>query len=92
MQHATVRNKDDEMVPIISVDYGFFGAPVGAEGRVTRGTGLPILVVFGRRQKSILWAHPVPSKGIEHPHAGSALLKDLEKTGYKRLGLKSDQE
>ena len=52
---------------------------------------MPVLIVFDRRSKSI-WSHPVPCKGIGHPWPATALLQDLERTGYKRVLLKSDQE
>ena len=44
------------------------------------------------RRSKCIWAHPVPSKGVEDPWGKLCLVKDLEKTGYARVILKSDQE
>jgi hypothetical protein len=87
MPHRTVQGKEDEQIPTVSIDYGFLGSP----DMPGHGSDLPVLVVFDRRSKCI-WSHPVPSKGVGHPWASTVLLRDLEKTGYKRLVLKSDQE
>ena len=83
--HVKVTRKEEEQLPVISVDYGFSGT------LDTAATDLPMLVVFDRWSKSI-WSHPVPTKGLEHPHGSRCLLNDLRETGYKRLVLKSDQE
>ena len=91
LPHRRVPDKEDEQIPTMSVDYGFFGAPGELPGGSVGGAELPVLIVTDRRSKSI-WSHPVPSKGIAHPWAATALLQDLEKTGYKRIVLKSDQE
>ena len=91
LPHGRVPDKEDEQIPTMSVDYGFFGAPGELPGGSVGGAELPVLIVTDRRSKSI-WSHPVPSKGIAHPWAATALLQDLEKTGYKRIVLKSDQE
>jgi hypothetical protein len=77
--------KSDEQLPTISVDYGFGGSPESPANE------LPILIVKDRFSKCV-WAHPVPSKGLEHPHGSRCLLNDVRETGYKRLILKSDQE
>ena len=77
--------KEEQQIPTISIDYGFFGD----EG--VGGSEMPVLIVFDRWSKCI-WSHPVPSKGVGHPWSSTVLLRDLEKTGYRRLVLKSDQE
>ena len=79
MQHRLVMDKDQDLLPVISVDYMF------------PHRELPTLVVFDRRSKSI-WCHPVPSKGIVHPYSGRVVLGDLEKIGYRRVVFKSDGE
>ena len=83
--------KDEEQVPVISADYGFFGAEGEDVEVFVSGPDAPILCVKDRRSKCI-WAHPVPSKGVEDPWGKLCLAKDLEKTGYARVILKSDQE
>ena len=52
---------------------------------------LPIVIVKDRRS-GLVASHPVPSKGIGHPHAAKALLRDVERTGYSRLVFRYDQE
>ena len=44
-----------------------------------------------RKSKGI-WSHPVPSKGVVHPHPARVLMADLDFMVYKRVILKSDQE
>ena len=83
--HRKAVGKEEQQIPTISIDYGFFGD----EG--VGGSEMPVLIVFDRWSKCI-WSHPVPSKGVGHPWSSTALLRDLEKTGYRRLVLKSDQE
>ena len=52
---------------------------------------LPIMIVNDRRS-GMTASHPVPNKGVGHPHAAKALLRDVERTGYRRLVFRSDQE
>jgi hypothetical protein len=84
-------NHDSETVPTVSVDYGFFGMPGAEASGATHGNKLPVLIVRDRLTK-MTWAHPVPSKGLDHPHGARKLLEDLQELGYKKLVLKSDQE
>ena len=74
-----------------TIDYGFFGLPGDLHPDAIGGNKLPVLVVRERLSKCT-WAHPVPSKGVEHPHGSAKLLEDLNETGYRRVMLKSDQE
>jgi len=83
--HFARKETEDQQIPTISVDYCFLG------DESTRDTDLPVLVVRDRRTKSV-WAHPVPSKGVDNPFGAKQLLKDVESTGYKRVILKGDQE
>ena len=78
--------KEEEQIPTISLDYGFFGQP----GDVAHNS-LPVLVLRDRQSKAV-WSHPVPSKGVSHPYPAKAIMNDLDFTGYKRIILKSDQE
>ena len=90
--HRTVSGKDTDQVPVISVDYGFFGAPGEGPGQPeVRDADLPVLVAFDRKTKAV-WGHPVPAKGLAHPWATTSLLADIEKTGYRRIAVKCDQE
>ena len=84
--HRTVNNEDDAL-PTVSVDYGFFDPPNTGEHAGT----MPVLVVRERMTKYIR-SHPVPTKGLEHPWGYKQLLNDLNELGFKRLILKSDQE
>ena len=88
---AQTRMPEEQAIPLISIDYGFFGAPPaeGSEGVSDRD--LPVLVVKDRKSKA-LWCIPVPEKGIGHPWSVAALKRVLESTGYRRIILKSDGE
>ncbi len=85
--------KEDEQLPTVSCDYGFFGEP----GEICSGemgsSTLPILVVKDRQPpgSGAIASHPVPQKGV-HVHASASMLSDLDAFGYKRVILKSDQE
>ena len=79
-----MKTKEAEQIPIVSVDYGFFGQP---EDR-SHDT-LPMFVVRDRKSKGI-WSHSVPSEGVTHPYLARDLMTDLDSTGYKRVILKSD--
>ena len=89
--HRKVVDKEEDQLPVISIDYGFFGAP-GVDGATgVADHEMPVMIVFDRASKSI-WSHVVPSKGIMHPWSTKALIDDLNKTGYKRVVIKCDQE
>ena len=80
---------DDPSRPVISLDYGFFGAP---------GKFLRIRLAEAKCQYS--WCVIVSQKVFlrnwfrvtEHFFPEAALLRDVKFLGYSRLVLKSDQE
>ena len=76
---------------MVSMDYMFLGPPGAVADSATGSDKLPILVVRDRWTKNI-WAFACPSKGTEHPYAGKAVLGAINKLGYTKLILKSDQE
>ena len=82
---------DDPSRPVVSLDYGFFGAPGEIPADSVGGSKMPVLVVRDRFTKGI-FTHLVPSKGTEHFYPEAALLRDVKFLGYSRLVLKSDQE
>ena len=84
-------DQDDEGHPVVSIDYGFFGAPGELPQDAVGGPKMPVLVVRDRFTKA-LFTHLVPSKGVEHFYPETALIKDIKFLGYTKLGLKSDQE
>ena len=90
VRHKLV-DKSEDLYPVISVDYGFFGTQDDPLSKDIGSSKLPILVVKDRRSKRI-WSHPVPEKGADNPYAYQCLVRDLEETGYKRVCLKEDQE
>ena len=90
-QKHRLQDKAEDLYPVISMDYGFFGTDEQVKEKDIGSTKLPILVVKDRRSKAI-WAHPVPEKGAEDPYAFNCLVRDLDDTGYKRIILKDDQE
>ena len=79
------QNKDQETIPTISVDFGFFGS----EENPNKDN--PVLVIKDRKSRAI-WAHMLPSKGIDQPYGVKSLVRALTTTGYKRVIIKSDQE
>ena len=96
--HKKVEKKDkaDEQVPTMSVDYGFLSKrdrekSKGAASSSKDGRSLHVLIAKDRRSKAI-WSIPVSKKGVEHPYPGNKLLEVLETTGHKRVIAKSDQE
>ena len=82
---------DDPSRPVVSLDYGFFGAPEEIPADSVGGSKMPVLVVRDRFTKGI-FTHLVPSKGTEHFYPEAALLRDVKFLGYSRLVLKADQE
>lgn len=89
--HKRIEHKEEEQVPVVSVDYGFLGSGGKGQNEGVKDSENPVLIVFDRRSKTI-WAHPVPSKGIAHPWPAKVLTDDLDKLGYKKVVLKSDME
>ena len=55
------RQEDPEEVPVVSIDYGFFGAPGELPADAVGGAQMPVLVVRDRKSKA-LFSHLVPSK------------------------------
>ena len=68
MAHTTCKDKSENMVPVVSVDYGFFGTEEGSKVQEIGSSKLPILVMKDRSSKAI-WSNPVPCKGTEDPYA-----------------------
>ena len=78
--HKGIKDHSSEQVPMISMDYGFFGAPDQESSEGVRDTEMPVLVVCDRRSKC-QWAHPVPEKGVGHPWVTTV----VERLGTSRI-------
>ena len=89
--HRVNRQEDPEEVPVVSIDYGFFGAPGKLPADAVGGAQMPVLVVRDRKSKA-LFSHLVPSKGVEHFYPEHALVRDIKFLGYPSVVIKSDQE
>ena len=89
--HRVHRHGDPEEVPVVSIDYGFFGAPGELPSDAVGGAQMPVLVVRDRKSKA-LFSHLVPAKGVEHFYPEHALARDIRFLGYPSVVLKSDQE
>ena len=75
--HRAIKERDDQ-IPVICGDY------------IIAEDYMAILVMICRRSKWI-WAHIVPNKGaLLHWFQLSAMNRDIDFTGYKRIILKSD--
>ena len=85
------RGEDDSTLPVLCIDYAFCGLPGELPDNAVGSKKLPILIVKDRRTKAIA-AHPMPAKGASHPYPAKALLGDIERLGYKRVVVESDQE
>ena len=83
--------KEEEQIPTISIDYGFFSKKqeAGVASSSKDGRSLPVLIVKDRRSKAI-WSVPVPKKGVEHPYPSRKLLQILDTTGYRRVIVSRD--
>ena len=68
---------DDPSRPVVSPDYGFFGALEEIPADSVGGSKMPVLVVRDRFTKGI-FTHLVPSKGTEHFYPEAALLRDVK--------------
>ena len=88
--HRVNRPEDPEEVFVVSIDYGFFGAPGDLPSDAVGGAQMPVLVVRDRKSKA-LFAHLVPSKGVEHFYPEHALVRDIKFLGYPSVVIKSDQ-
>ena len=85
--HFAQKGKENEQIPTISMDYGFFGS----EGDGGADSGHPILICKDRISKKRA-SIPVPLKGTQHPYPVKAVVKFLNGLGHKIAILKSDQE
>ena len=74
MAHRACKDKSGDTVPVVSVDYGFFGTEEGSKVQEIGSSKLPILVMKDRSSKAI-WSNPVPCKGTEDPYALQIILK-----------------
>ena len=91
-RHRVNRQGDPEEVPVVSIDYGFFGAPGELPADAVGGAQMPVLVVVRDRKSKALFSHLVPSKGVEHFYPEHALVRDIKFLGYPSVVIKSDQE
>ena len=88
--------KDSRATPVISFDYAFVsdrGDVVNQEGFDAAGEGAAkVLVIRDSKSKSV-FAHVVPSKGVdEKGFSVDALVEDVKWLGYAKVTLKSDNE
>ena len=90
-QQHRLQDHSGENVPVVSIDYGFFGSSGNAVADGASGSEMPVLVVRDRRSKAT-WSHLVPCKGTSHPWPTKVLVQDLDRTGYRKVILKCDQE
>ena len=67
--HQKQTEKHEEQVPTMSMDYFFLG------DEAAPANNLPVLMVKDRKSGAV-FSHPVPSKGVEHQHGSTQLLKD----------------
>ena len=83
---------DDPSRLVVSLDYGFFGAPGEIPADSVGGSKMPVLGVIVSQRVNCC-THLVPSKkGTEHFYPEAASVRDVKFLGYSRLVLKSDQE
>ena len=80
-------NKQEEQIPTVCMDYGF----LGSEGDGGSDHEHPVLVMVDRASK-MKGSFPVPCKGIAHPYPAKIVTTFLNKLGYTKVILKSDQE
>ena len=53
--HRVDRPEDPEEVPVVSIDYGFFGAPGELPADAVGGAQMPVLVVRDRKSKALFF-------------------------------------
>ena len=82
--HRSVSHKEDA-VPTIALDYGFFGEDPDDT------SSIPILVTTDSHTG---WptANVVPTKGLVHPFGTTVLIREVLRSAYANVLLKSDQE
>jgi hypothetical protein len=80
-RQSTVSRDEESEIPIISVDYFFYGDKEGESSNIQ---------VKDNRTK-MTWATTIPSKGIDL-FTTNFMLACLNETGYRKLILKSDNE
>ena len=78
-------------MPVVSIDYGFLGAPGELPQDAVGGQKMPVLVVRDRFTKAI-FIHLDPFKGTGHFYPEAALVRSIQFLGCIKLILKSDQE
>ena len=95
--HEALRgDKDPRASPVVAFDYCFLsdrGEVISHEGFEAAGEGaVKVLVVRDSRSKSV-FAHVVPSKGVdERGFSVDSLVEDVKWLGYASVTLKSDNE
>ena len=90
-QQHRLQDHTGDGVPVVSIDYGFFGSSSTALAAGASGSEMPVLVVRDRRSKAT-WSHLVPCKGTAHHWPTKVLVQDLDRSGYRKVILKCDQE
>ena len=82
--HVTAKTGDHRGTPVISMDYTFLNYKHGADNN-------PVLIVTNS-QSGGLWALPVVRKGNHNSYISKRIVSILDKIGYAKCILKSDQE
>ena len=89
-------DKEAWMMPVISFDYCFVsdrGEVTNEEGFVAAGESAAKVLVIRDSKSKCVFAHVVPSKGVdEKGFAVDALVDDVKWLGYTKMTLKSDNE
>ena len=81
------QDKQEEQIPTINMDCGF----LGAEGEGGSDHEHPVLVTTDRAN-GMKGSFPAPGKGSVHPSPAKIVCTFLNRLGYSRVNLKSDQE
>ena len=94
--HAT-RQQEPGRTPVISFDYAFIGDKdekiENMEQYIAAGEGATKVLVIRDSKSKSLFAHVIPSKGLdEKGFVVDALVQDVKWLGYTKLILKSDNE
>ena len=90
--HIAVGDKDEEAIPTVSIDYGFFGQSGETPTKSIGGDEAPVVGVNDRSSR-VIWAHPLPATGVSQSDWGvKCLMRDLNMTGHMKVIVKSDQE
>ena len=87
-QHRTVKEHEEENVAVVSMDYMF----LATDSETWSAVEAPVLTIKDRMSKGI-WCHPVQHKGVsEDMYGAEALVRTLDRLGYKRIQLRCDRE